>query len=87
MRLRPTLTVYGVGGLVGGGECEVGEDEAVDVDPLVDDFGDGLAGTVAGFGVDADEVGAGADVACLQGGGVFEGVRGDHAVVVVGGGH
>ena len=44
--------VYGVmvgnGGLVGGGEGEVGEDEAVDVDPLVDDFGDGLAGAVAG---------------------------------------
>ena len=37
-----------VGGLVGGGEGEVGEDEAVDVDPLVDDFGDGLAGAVAG---------------------------------------
>ena len=44
--------VYGVmvgnGELVGGGEGEVGEDEAVDVDPLVDDFGDGLAGAVAG---------------------------------------
>ena len=34
--------------LVGGGEGEVGEDEAVDVDPLVDDFGDGLAGAMAG---------------------------------------
>ena len=34
MRLRPTLTVYGVGGFVGGAEGEVGEDEAVDVDPL-----------------------------------------------------
>ena len=44
--------VYGVmvgnGELVGGGEGEVGEDEAVDVDPLVDDFGDGLAGAMAG---------------------------------------
>ncbi|MGN0209598.1 MAG: hypothetical protein ACI391_00605 [Muribaculaceae bacterium] len=35
-------------GLVGGGEGEVGEDEAVDVDPLIDNFGDGLAGSVAG---------------------------------------
>ena len=46
MRLRPTLTVYGVGGFDGGAEGEVGEDEAVDVDPLVDDFGDGLAGAI-----------------------------------------
>ena len=74
-------------GLVGGGEGEVGEDEAVDVDPLVDDFGDGLACAVAGLGVDADEVGTVADVAGLEGGGVFEGVCGDHAVVMVGGGH
>ena len=34
----------------GKGKGGVGEDEAVavDVDPLVDDFGDGLAGAVAG---------------------------------------
>ena len=41
---------------------------------------------MAGLGVDTDEFGRVAGVGCLKCGGILEGMRGDYAVVMVGGG-
>ena len=71
--------------LVFRGDAEIVEEERVDVGGEFDGFG-GAAGAVAGFGVDADENGIIVARECLQAGGVFEGVRGNDAIVVIGGG-
>src|SRR5688572_30266702 len=58
-------------------------EEGVAVGGFFDDFGGGFAGAVAGFGFDADEDGVFTAVSFLDGGGEFEAVGGDNAVVVV----
>lgn len=63
------------------------EHEREDVHRFLDGLVEGFAATVTRVALDADEVRLAADVAVLQGGGILEGVRGHHPVVVVGGGH
>src|SRR5215475_252934 len=66
-------------------DAEVMKQEGVSVRRDFELFG-GARSAVAGFGLDADQHGRRAALFLLDRRGVFERVRGDHAVVVVGGG-
>ena len=61
--------------------------EAITVGVFLDDHVRGLAGAVAGAGLDTDEHGHGARLAGLQLGRVLEAVARHHAVVAIGRGH
>src|SRR5215510_4732570 len=66
-------------------DAEIVKQEGVSVRRDFELFG-GARSAVAGFGLDADQHGRRAALFLLDRRGVFERVRGDHAVVVVGGG-
>lgn len=67
--------------------AEVVHDKGVDVGVFVNHLAEGHAATMAGLGLDADELRGIARVGCLQCGGVFERMGGHHTVVMVGGSH
>jgi len=52
--------------------AEVIEDKGIDIGGFVNDFGDGFARSMPGFGVDADKFGRVTCACGLQGGGILE---------------